>query len=235
LEEQHKIGQDDKQPTSESRRSDRVHIIDTVQTPLGFFVLIVLVVEVILGIVTTMSAGNDRTYLIVGMLGLIFLLALIVPLMAVYFPGTLYGKEQPSEDRSTARGDRSTAREVSRLPALNNSKWQVKLDQVEGPDGGPYEQTLRVTLHVEGDAIRGNFTDIDAGRGLRDAFLICGRLYFERFLQLDCHPRKPGIVQFSTWILEWHDGATILNGRFVGYGHVTSKIIHGTVTLTKLA
>jgi len=31
----------------------RTSIIETVQTPLGFFVLVVLVVEVILGVVTT--------------------------------------------------------------------------------------------------------------------------------------------------------------------------------------
>jgi len=52
---------------------------------------------------------------------------------------------------------------------------------------------------------------------------------------LDCHPKKPGVVQFSTWILEWHDRPTFLEGRFVGYGQCAGKIIYGTVTLTKVA
>jgi len=44
----------------------------TVQTPLGFFVLVVLIVEVILGTTTaTLSEGFDRTILIVGMIALI--------------------------------------------------------------------------------------------------------------------------------------------------------------------
>ena len=74
-------------------KESRVAIISTVQTPLGFFVLVVLIVEVILGILASFSSGNDKTYLVVGMLALIFLLVLIVAGMAVFRPLSLYGKQ----------------------------------------------------------------------------------------------------------------------------------------------
>ncbi len=70
----------------------RVDIIQTVKTPLGFFTLVVLVVEVILGIAANFSQGTDRTYLIVGMLSLIFLLVIIVAGLAVFRPEALSGQ-----------------------------------------------------------------------------------------------------------------------------------------------
>jgi hypothetical protein len=77
------------QPPSAS--GSRVELINTVQKPLGFFVLVVLVVEVILGIVAGLSEGRDRTYLIVGMLVLIFALVGIVTAMALWRPESLQG------------------------------------------------------------------------------------------------------------------------------------------------
>jgi hypothetical protein len=71
---------------------DRVNIIETVQTPLGFFTLTVLVVEVILGLVATFSQGSDRSYLIISMIALIFLLVVIVAGFAYYRPEALRGK-----------------------------------------------------------------------------------------------------------------------------------------------
>lgn len=46
---------------------DRVKIIETVQTPLGFFALVVLVVEVILGVLADGSTGSDRTIIKVAL------------------------------------------------------------------------------------------------------------------------------------------------------------------------
>jgi hypothetical protein len=53
-------------------QSDRIRIIETVQTPLGFFTLSVLVVEVILGITANFSQELERNYLIISMVALIF-------------------------------------------------------------------------------------------------------------------------------------------------------------------
>jgi hypothetical protein len=70
----------------------RGSIIAAVKTPLGFFVLVVLVVEAILGITAGLSGGPDRTYLVLGMIGLIFLLILIVAGCALFRPEALAGR-----------------------------------------------------------------------------------------------------------------------------------------------
>lgn len=75
----------------ETLSSARTSIIQSVRTPLGFFTLAVLAVEAILGITANFSQGQDRTYLIVGMLVLIFLLVLIVAGMAIFRPEALKG------------------------------------------------------------------------------------------------------------------------------------------------
>jgi hypothetical protein len=80
-----------------TEESSRVDIIQAVKTPLGFFTLIVLVVEVVFGIVAAMSSGPDRSYLVIGMIVLIFLLVLIVSLLAVLKPGALVSKEMRVE------------------------------------------------------------------------------------------------------------------------------------------
>lgn len=76
---------------AEQDKSSRQSIIQTVQTPLGFFVLVVLIVEIILGVLASSSEGSDRTYMVVGMLGLIFLLVIIVALLAAFRPQALQG------------------------------------------------------------------------------------------------------------------------------------------------
>lgn len=79
---------------------NRANIIETVQTPLGFFTLVVLVVEVLLGITANFSQGLDRTYIIIGMLALIALLVFIVAGFAYFRPEALRGIRPPSESVS---------------------------------------------------------------------------------------------------------------------------------------
>jgi len=77
---------------SDSRQSDRAKIIETVQTPLGFFTLTVLVVEVTLGVVANFSQGSERSFLIISMITLIFILVAIVAGFAFFRPEALRGK-----------------------------------------------------------------------------------------------------------------------------------------------
>ena len=83
-----------KQDTPQSETpSERISIIKAVQTPLGFFVLVVLVVEaILLGIVAGLSEGIDRTITIVGMLLLIGGLVGIVAFLAYNRPEALFGE-----------------------------------------------------------------------------------------------------------------------------------------------
>jgi hypothetical protein len=71
----------------------RAEIIQTIQTPLGFFTLVVLVVEGILVYMALSSQGVERTWIIIGMLFLGFLLVILVAVLAVYKPEALRGKQ----------------------------------------------------------------------------------------------------------------------------------------------
>jgi hypothetical protein len=84
-----------------SSQPNRVSIIETVQTPLGFFTLTVLIVEVILCIAANFSQGSDRSYLVVSMITLIFLLVIIVSGFAFFRPEALRGK-RPATNRSVS-------------------------------------------------------------------------------------------------------------------------------------
>jgi len=75
--------------------SQRTGIIRTVRTPLGFFVLVVLVVEAILGSVAYSGNRPDSTYALAGMLGILILLVTVVALMAYYRPEALRGARAP--------------------------------------------------------------------------------------------------------------------------------------------
>jgi hypothetical protein len=104
-------------------------IIGAVKTPLGFFVLVVLLVEVIFGITASMSSGSDRTYLIIGMLILIFALVFIVAIMAFYRPTSLYGIPIP-----TPRKTPSLNRQMLSSLAKSKAKDIVELRKFFGND-----------------------------------------------------------------------------------------------------
>jgi hypothetical protein len=84
--------------------SDRVDIIQAVKTPLGFYSLVVLVIEGIFGIVANSSQGTDRTYIITGMLLLIFLLVIIVASFAFFRPGALLGLPRDEDSLAGSLG-----------------------------------------------------------------------------------------------------------------------------------
>ncbi len=90
-------------PRTESGKQ-RENIILTVQTPLGFFTLIVLVVEIILGLLAAKAEGTDFTILISSMVGLLFLLALIVAYLSYKKPEVLVSRSY----RSKTNGARGT-------------------------------------------------------------------------------------------------------------------------------
>ncbi len=77
-------------------RNNRVDIIKTVQTPLGFFTLTVLIVEIILGIAVNATQGTNRGFLIISMIALIFILVAIVAGSAFFRPEALNGRRPKS-------------------------------------------------------------------------------------------------------------------------------------------
>ncbi len=73
------------------QQTNRTGIIQAVQTPLGFFVLVVLVVEAILGGLAHSGSAPNNTYALFGMIGILFVLIMVVALMAYYRPEALRG------------------------------------------------------------------------------------------------------------------------------------------------
>jgi len=107
----------EKQRSEEKTQPNRIDIIRTVKTPLGFFTLVVLIVEAILGITANFSQGADRTYLVIGMIVLIFLLIIIVAILAALRPEALSGK-RPIEVTSKLNGKLSSSERIVKYREL---------------------------------------------------------------------------------------------------------------------
>jgi len=76
---------------------ERSLLVRNITTPLGFFVLSILIVEGILGVLATKAQGSNFTYLVIGMLGILALTILIVGGIAVLRPGVLQGAHPDAE------------------------------------------------------------------------------------------------------------------------------------------
>ena len=136
-------------PSDDGPSALRINIIRAVTNPLGFFVLVVLIVEVILGtLVGLTEEGTQRQTLIVGMLALIFLLVILVAGMAMFRPESLYGLVSPVE-----RG--ASGKEIRSAPDLDTEVVETRLaktPEIAGeaapePALDVWEEDLRPVLH----------------------------------------------------------------------------------------
>jgi len=73
----------------------RVALIESVKTPIGFFALIALIAEAILGTAAIFIDRPEKTYLVVSMIILVFLLVILVALFATFRPEALSGLRPP--------------------------------------------------------------------------------------------------------------------------------------------
>lgn len=76
------------QEAQNKNHSNRLNLLKAVKTPLGFFVLIVLVVESILGVIAISTSGENQL-VIYGMLAIIVILIAIVSFFAYKKPESL--------------------------------------------------------------------------------------------------------------------------------------------------
>lgn len=80
-------------PGSDSAsRESRRGIIATITTPLGFFSLVVLVVDSAIGVLAATSPMPERTPLLWSMAGILSLVIIVVAVLEYFHPGTLTGK-----------------------------------------------------------------------------------------------------------------------------------------------
>lgn len=85
-------------------KNERQRLIDAIKTPLGFFSLIVLVIESLLGGLALASSGTDRTFMFYAIVGILVLLVLLVAAIAVSKPEALWGKRYSALEESFAAG-----------------------------------------------------------------------------------------------------------------------------------
>lgn len=108
----------------EKDKESRVDIIRTVQTPLGFFVLVVLVIELVFGLTANFSQGADRTYLVVGMIFLTFFLVGLVAFLAYKRPESLQGirptKSEASPLKPATVQPETAVDKAEQLPKAND-------------------------------------------------------------------------------------------------------------------
>jgi hypothetical protein len=137
---------------------EKVRVLEAVKTPLAFFVLVVLLVEVIFGIAAK-YLDQQRTIIVVAMVTLIFLLVLIVAFLAYRKPEALKGVRY-CEDPELSN-IRQNFQEVEHLAGMITGEWKfVSLYQPEGA-----QQTVEVRGSCEitkgkyGISMRGNCED----------------------------------------------------------------------------
>jgi hypothetical protein len=84
--------------------TERQNLAEAIKTPLGFFSLIVIVIESLLGGLALASSGTDRTFLIYVIPGILVLLILLVAAIGVLRPEALWGKRYSALEESFATG-----------------------------------------------------------------------------------------------------------------------------------
>lgn len=83
---------------------DRVSILTAIRTPLGFFALVILVIEAILVVYASLADTGQRAELMRWGLGLILITLLIVALLAFYRPEALSGRSGSNDGMVHAIG-----------------------------------------------------------------------------------------------------------------------------------
>jgi hypothetical protein len=86
-------------PKTTDKGWSRTAILQAVQTPLGFFVLVVLVFEAVIGVFAAFSDAAERARLIGYMVLLLLLLIAVVALLAYFRPEALRGDRPPAVEK----------------------------------------------------------------------------------------------------------------------------------------
>lgn len=93
-------------PTSNRQTTEpRANVIQAVTSPLGFFVLVVLIVEALLGILAGLSGDADRAEFVRIMAAIIVMLIVVVSVLSWFRPDALMGmRAPPTYDRVSQEG-----------------------------------------------------------------------------------------------------------------------------------
>jgi hypothetical protein len=107
--------------------------------------------------------------------------------------------------------------------------WVVHSDQLEGPENRPLTWDFILTLRVDGRMIKGQYVISSYGYVVD----VSGSLRLDRLVKLEYTSHHADLViEGQMWLRLADDGRT-MDGSFSGYGSVTGKPIHGTLTMKK--
>ncbi|MGE5048167.1 MAG: hypothetical protein ACM3PC_06345 [Deltaproteobacteria bacterium] len=117
-----------KSPRQEPRAEDRVRLVEMVKTPLGFFVLAMLVAEGVCGALALGTSGTTQAWVVGGFFAAFFALVAVVAFLAFNRPGQLMGRDETAEKiRSFCRRLQGGWWEVL-IPAQPSAVSSVEID-----------------------------------------------------------------------------------------------------------
>ncbi len=172
-------------PQKPSISKDRTSIISAVKTPLGFFVLVVLVVEGILGTLSGAAlSGSDRSVALYGMFALIGVLIAVVVLLAVFRPEALAGARKDGKLEVRLEQARATAERTQ----AENDELRDGFHRIEEQNRALRAENVRLSEEISRiDSVRSRIWAILLARGSADLSQIMGGL--------DIHFRGPAYDQ----------------------------------------
>jgi hypothetical protein len=117
-----------------------------------------------------------------------------------------------------------------------NGKWEGRSYQEIGPKGIPINYPLHLLLTADGEHVTGTMTaefPHPQEGTIPMEFLVEGEMSYERFLQLHYRSTNDSVIEFGGFISELNDLGNTMNGRFIGYGGISKRIISGRFEFQK--
>jgi hypothetical protein len=153
-------------PQKISVTKDRTSIISAVKTPLGFFALVVLVVEGILGTLSgTALSGSDRSVALYGMLALIGVLIAVVFSLAVFRPEALAGARRNGKLQVHLEQVRATAETTQ----AENDELRADYQRIEEQNRALRAENVRLSEEISRiNSVRSRILAILLARGSAD-------------------------------------------------------------------
>jgi len=114
-------------------------------------------------------------------------------------------------------------------------RWRGTLSQEVGVRATPADAKLELELRCGWRTVRGaGVLRVVSDGGVRSTvFHLRGGFLFDRFLRMEYKNTKGHVVQFGSVVLELLAEGDELDGRYAGYGSISSTLVSGTVRLKK--
>lgn len=213
-------------PSARGKFDIRERVIHAVQTPLGLFTLVVLVVEAMLGAVAVVSPEPSRPTMFYAMLGFLGLLVLAVVARPSVF------RPSPAQTIVLGPDGKSGSTVAGRQRALVGT-WVGTLEQ--DLHGKPITRPLRLVLDEGQGVISGTLSvEHPEGPAKPDVRLkIIAAVIFDSYVKFDYKNVSDLVLQFGSYVAHLDALGTKLTGRFAGYGSINGAVVSGVMTFNK--